>query len=330
MAQFFAGDIGVFLVLAMAFIAAALTFFAAVTFLGSRGAVRRRLMGTAGPGSAVEQGATLRFQEREADWLAVFKPLYEPFLPSGEDRLAPLRKRLVQAGYMHPVAIRIYYALRILSPLMLSIGFVFLMFLVFPKTAPNTVLLGALILVLVGYLGPSYFLDRQVSTRQRKVREGFPDALDMLLVCVEAGLGLDAAVDRVGREIDRAHPVIAEQFRLVGNELRAGKSRVDALRSLSERTGVEEVGTLVSLLIQSDELGASIAQALRVHAAEMRATRILNAEEAAHKIPVKMAFPLMFGLIPVVMIVTVAPAMIKMVKFLFPILAQSSMGDLQQ
>jgi tight adherence protein C len=143
-----------------------------------------------------------------------------------------------------------------------------------------------------------------------------------LLICVEAGLGLDAAISKVASELSLAHPILAEHYRFVGAELRAGQSRHDALRGFSDRTGVEEVRTLVSLLIQSDELGTSIAQALRVHAFEMRAKRLLRAEEKAHKIPVKLAFPLMFGLIPVVFMVTLTPAIIKFVTFIAPVLAQ--------
>ena len=171
---------------------------------------------------------------------------------------------------------------------------------------------------------PTYILEKKIKRRKRLIGEGFPDALDMLLVCVESGLGLDAAMARVGDEIEKAHPILFQHFRLVGNELRAGRGRQDAMRSLADRTGVEDVRTLVTLLVQSDELGASIAQALRVHAFEMRSTRILRAEEIAHKIPVKMAFPLMFGLIPVVMIVTVTPAVLKIVEFAVPALARTA------
>jgi len=185
---------------------------------------------------------------------------------------------------------------------------------------PTRVLPAAGIAALIGYSLPAWILDLRTMKRKRLIREGFPDALDLLLICVEAGLGLDAAVGRVGTEIEKAHPILSEQFRLVGAELRAGRSREQALRGMGERTGVEDVRSLVTLLIQSDELGTSIGQALRVHASEMRSKRLLTAEEKAHKIPVKLAFPLVLGLIPVVLIVTLTPAVIKFVTFILPIL----------
>ncbi|MGH6934444.1 MAG: type II secretion system F family protein [Dongiaceae bacterium] len=194
--------------------------------------------------------------------------------------------------------------------------------IIFRTLPPATVFALAAFGTAIGYVAPAWRVDYRRAKRQRLIREGFPDSLDLLLICVEAGLGLDAAISKVSSELSLAHPILAEHYRFVGAELRAGRSRHEALRGFSDRTGVDEVRSLVTLLIQSDELGTSIAQALRVHAFEMRAQRLLRAEEKAHKIPVKLAFPLMFGLIPVVFMVTLTPAIIKFVTFIGPILSK--------
>ncbi len=141
------------------------------------------------------------------------------------------------------------------------------------------------------------------------------------LVCVEAGLGLDSAIARVAEEIERAHPLLSFHLRLVGTELRAGRTRAEALRSLAQRTGVDDIRAFSALLIQSDELGTSIGQSLRVHAFEMRAARLLRAEEKAHQVSAKLAFPLMLGLIPVVMLITIGPAIVHMARSLIPTLS---------
>lgn len=318
--------------LGLFFLSGLFAVLGAVLLIGERSAARERLhasapaMATAGGRGSPE---SLRFEGESRGWFSFLQPLYEPFLPKDEETLTEMRKQMIQAGYHHPHAATRYYALRTVLAAALGAGILFLGPILVPSVPVNFYFIGAVMGVVVGYLLPAVLLDRRIATRKRLIREGFPDALDMLLVCMEAGLGLDAALARVGSEIRTAHPVISEHFRLVGNELRAGRSRQEALRNLAERTGVEEVRSLVSLLIQSDELGTSIAQALRVHAFEMRAARILRAEELAHKVPVKLAFPLMLGFIPVVVLATVTPAALRMVTFIFPILKSSPMSDLQ-
>lgn len=318
--------------LLLVFIAAVLVVLSIASFLANRSTARERL--EAGPAAAAFSGSeasadTLQFRAETSRWQRIFEPLYRPFLPRDDEKLSELRKQMIQAGYYNPSAAIRYLASRIVLAAICGIGVIFLGPVLAPSLAPQLYAVGAAMGVVFGYLAPAVLLDLRIAKRKQAIRDGFPDALDMLLVCMEAGLGLDAAIARVGQEIKTAHPVIAEHFSLVGNELRAGRSRQDALRNLAERTGVEEVRVLVSLLIQSDELGTSIAQALRVHAAEMRAARILRAEELAHKVPVKLAFPLMFGFIPVVVLVTVTPAALKMITFIFPILQSSPLSEVQ-
>lgn len=311
-----------------------LLIFASVAFLivGSawmltgRSVIHKRLDPDSGMSSRGKNAPPLsiRFEEDSVKVLKFFKPIYEPFVPKEQDFVGSVKTELVQAGYMHPSAVSMYFGTRIVLAVGMGLAGLLLSPAFLGTITPDTAILVTIIMCLGGYFFPQLFVKKRRKTRMRLIQEGFPDALDLLLVCVEAGQGLDAAIAQVGGEIDKAHPILAEQFRLVGAELRAGRSRQDALRSLGRRTGVEDVRTLVSLLVQSDELGTSISQALRVHAFEMRATRILRAEEKAHKIPVKLAFPLMLGLIPVVLLVTLTPAIIKMIEFLLPALQRTS------
>lgn len=320
------------LALLLIFLAAVLIVLSVAVLIGNPSSARERLESASHEPSFVmngESSASLHFGSEVKGWQRFFAPLYKPFLPRNEETLTELRKQMTQAGRYHPQATIRYYASRIVLAVIFCIAAILFGPALAPGLPPNGYAIGAAMALVAGYLLPAVLLDRRIAQRKRAIREGFPDALDMLLVCMEAGLGLDAAIARVGNEIKTAHSVIAEHFNLVGNELRAGRSRQEALRNLAERTGVEEVRTLVSLLVQSDELGTSIAQALRVHAAEMRAARILRAEELAHKVPVKLAFPLMFGFIPVVVLVTVTPAVLKMMDFIFPILKSSPMSEIQ-
>lgn len=306
--------------LVLIFLAAALAVLGTWVLATDRRAVRKRLQQTAGSSSSTgDESVSLRFQDN-LSWLRVLQPLYRTFVPKNSSFISAARLKMVQAGYMHPAAVTTFYAIKTVVAVALGIGVLMLAPLVVRSISPLTLLPIAAVTMIVGYLIPAWYVDLRTSKRKRLIREGFPDALDLLLICVEAGLGLDAAIARVGGEIDKAHPILAEQLRLVSTELRAGRSRDEALRHLADRTGVEDVRTLVTLMVQSDELGTSIGQALRVHAFELRAKRLLTAEEKAHKIPVKLAFPLMFGLIPVIFIVTLTPAIIKFVTFISPVL----------
>ena len=177
----------------------------------------------------------------------------------------------------------------------------------------NTYLgVGLLVFVaLIGYFLPHLYISSKISERKLEFVEGFPDAMDHLVVCVEAGLGLDAAIQRVGREMAVSYPELATEFGILSLELRAGKSRSEALKSLAERTNVDQVQSLVALLIQAEHFGTSIATALREHANEMRLLRIQKAKEKAAKLPVKMLFPIVFFIFPALFIVVLVPAAIR-------------------
>ena len=236
-------------------------------------------------------------------------------VPHSPTEMGKLQLRLVRAGFRSHDAVIVFFGLRIGVALLLFgvLGSPLLM-------RPN---LGyALVAAAVGYLLPSMLLGKLERGRQHRIRKGLPDALDLLVVSVEAGLGLDQAIQRVGEEIAFAHRELSDEFRLVNLELRAGKGRTDALRALAERTGVEDLSSLVAMLVQTDRFGTSVAQSLRVHADTMRTKRRQRAEEAAAKTGVKMVFPLVFCIFPAIWVVTIGPAAIKFVQVLMPIANQ--------
>jgi tight adherence protein C len=165
---------------------------------------------------------------------------------------------------------------------------------------------------LLGHLATNFFLRRRIQERTGKLTRALPDALDLMVVCLEAGLGLNATIGRVGEERAEAKDILGDEFAQVALELRNGRSRADALRSLGDRNGVDDLKSLVGLIIQSDRLGASMARTLRTHADLLRTKRRQRAEEAARKLPVKMLFPLAFLILPVLFVVTTGPALLKL------------------
>jgi tight adherence protein C len=180
-------------------------------------------------------------------------------------------------------------------------------------------LLGALGL-LFGVLFPIAFVRWKIRKRQEEITDYLPDALDLLVVCVEAGLGLNAAFVKISEEFKLSSPTLSDEFDIVNREMVAGKPRIEALRSLSDRTGVEEVKSLVAMLIQTEKLGTSLAQSLRVHSDSLRTKRRQRAEEAAAKTTIKLVFPLVFLLFPALFVVILGPGMIQIVKVLFPVM----------
>jgi tight adherence protein C len=226
-----------------------------------------------------------------------------------------LQQRLVAAGYRSGEALIVFSGVRV--------GVSLLLFAVFATPIvmrPNIPLaLGA---CLIAYTLASMVLARMARRRQHRIRLGLPDALDLLVVSVEAGLGLDQAIQRVGQELAYAHPDLCEEFRLVNLEMRAGKERSDALRHLADRTGVDDLASLVAMLIQTDKFGTSVAQSLRVFSDTMRTKRRQRAEEAAAKTGVKMVFPLVICIFPAIWVVTLGPAIIKFVEVIGGLVAE--------
>jgi tight adherence protein C len=281
----------------------------ALAFMPARAsAIDRRLAELiAGNGEADVAPARPRFE----GLIAFVKRVGEK-APRSPKELGSLRLRLVQAGYRRDEALTIFFGIRIVFALGL-----FALFSTSFVTSPNiTFALGGLAL---GYLLPGMVLARLAKRRAHRIRLSLADMLDLLVVSVEAGLGLDAALQRVGQELAFAYPALSDELRLINLELRAGKPRSEALRNLADRTGVDDLGSLVTMLIQTDKFGTSVAQSLRVYSETLRTKRRQRAEEAAAKTGVKMVFPLVICIFPAIWVITIGPAAIKFVTVLFPL-----------
>lgn len=232
--------------------------------------------------------------------------------------LSSIRLKMLQAGYRKHNAPYLFFGFKTLLASALPVASLFAKIL-FLKALPSVhfvFILGGS--ALIGFMIPDLWLLVKTNARKEKLLEGFPDALDLLVVCVEAGMGLDAAINRVGDEMSLKNRTLSEEFRILGLELRAGMSRSDALRNLAKRTGLDDVSSLVTLLIQTDRFGTSVAQALRVHASSMRTRRFQKAEEIAAKLPVKLVFPLILFIFPSLFVVIAGPAVIRIARALLP------------
>lgn len=238
-----------------------------------------------------------------------------------QEKVSSIRRKLIEAGYMGPSAVSIFLLSRILAAIILSpLVLLVIPFAVQPLPEPSKLALIGACVAIIGFYLPSLWVSHRTSKRHTESRQGFPDALDMLLVCVEAGLSLAAALNRVGLEIGRARPLLGEHFRLVALEMQAGKSREQALRNMADRVGIDECRSLITLLLQSESLGTSIGQSLRIHAEEMRRRRLIVAEEKANKLPVKMTIPLVCFILPSLMSVVLVPLIIQFIRVLGPAL----------
>jgi len=236
-------------------------------------------------------------------------------------KVSAIRRKLIMAGYMGSNAVTIFMIARVVGAALLLVATLFATPYIVGSLPPSKLALYGVIATGIGFYLPTLWVQHQIEKRQDEARLSFPDALDMLLVCVEAGLSLAAALNRVGQEIGQARPMMGEQFRLVALEMQAGKSREEALRNFADRVGIDEVRTLVTLLLQSEALGTSIGLSLRVHADEMRRKRLVKAEEKANKLPVKMTLPLIFFILPSLLSVVMTPLVIKFIRIIAPTLS---------
>jgi len=234
--------------------------------------------------------------------------------PKNEMEVSHRRKKLIMAGYNTPHALVGFYGLKIILAVALPVCF-YLGILFSNVVVGNLMLTSLLIGIgLAGFYLPEWGVALAIAQRQKEIREGFPDALDLMVVCVEAGMGLDQAIKKIADEMQMTHKAISEEFEKMSLEIRAGRSRRDAMRNLAERTGVEDVKVLVTLLIQTDKFGTSIAQALRVLSGSMRTKRRQRLEELAMKLPVKLMFPLILFIFPALFVVIIGPGVIRVFR----------------
>jgi tight adherence protein C len=313
--------------LVLVFLAVFLAVVGVASLTQGRNPAQRRMAGdVAAPTTSAEAKAelSLRTLDRESRWDELLKPLENYFVDQKEGVESGVRSRLLQAGFVGPGVVRNYFLIRAFLAVGLPLAFIVLAPYIASEMPVRKLLFMTAGLGLAGLYLPGVWVSSRVDRRQKAIMESFPDALDMMVVCVEAGLGLDAAFTRVGTQIAPAHPILASELGLVALELRAGKSREGALRNFSKRIGLREISSFVTLLVQSDALGTSIAQTLRVHAEEMRAARMLRAEEMAHKLPVKLTIPLVSCILPAMLFVVLMPGMITIIRDILPHLGSGS------
>ena len=282
-----------------------------------RGDVRRELRAIARGGMAASHQHSL--QQRHNDVLSrMIEKIERSGLSLTDAKSDMLRERMAAAGYSSAAAPRIYTLVRLMLVVTLPV-LVVVMFLMAGTTLSFFKLYqyGSMA-AFTGFYVPSLVLRSKTDRRRAAILNGFPDCLDLMLVCVEAGLGLEAALDRVGREMAAYHPLVANLLITTTLQLRAGASRETALRRMADVSGVDEIRSFVALLVQSDKLGSSIATTLRIYATEMRNKRRMRAEEKAHRIPALISIPLVVCMLPVTIGVLMLPASVQVVRHLAP------------
>jgi tight adherence protein C len=293
--------------LAAVFLSVALAFGAVATFALTLYAPGRRRLRTMANG-----GAPSLVIDKSASTLA---PSLGPglqrlamFIPKSPQNMSRLQKRMSKAGYHGLGPALIFTAFELVLPLVMG-GAVFVL------THGAFKIIAALVAAMVGYIVPGFVLQRQIKRRQKVIQNGLPDALDLFIVCLEAGSSLDQAILKTSQDLDVPYPPLAEELRMITTEMRAGKPRLEAFKNFATRTAVDDVRALVSMLVQADRFGTSIALALRTHADTSRTKRRQRAEERAQKVGVKLVFPLAFCLFPAFYVVTLGSAVVKFVHF---------------
>ena len=296
---------------------------AAATYLfalevSARQAARRRLVDHGPEGEEASTAGSLRSDHAASTWLKLVNAIEKSGLSLVDTKDDAVRQKLIAAGFTAPYAPRVYTLVRLV--MIVALPLLVLTFYWVMGSSPSLfkLYISLLIAAALGLYLPNIFIRAKADRRQKEIINAFPDALDLMLVCVEAGLGLEAAFARVGQEMTTSHPLLAEQLGAVVLELRAGRSREDALRRMADRAGADEIRAFATLLIQSTKLGSSVAQTLRIYASDMRERRRMRAEEKAHRLPVLLSIPLVACMLPVMIGVLMLPAVIRVMRTVLP------------
>jgi len=279
--------------------------------------VSRDLAALSGDVAGISSESLTR-QKNEGAWSKLVKRIEASGLDLGDTDESKLAKLLREAGYRSPSAPRVYTLVRLI--MIFALPGAFLISTMLQSEAPTVMRMyfTCAFLALLGLYIPALFVRAKADRRRQEIINGFPDCLDLMLVCVEAGLGLESALDRVGREMSSTHPLVSGMLTECTLLMRAGASREDALRKLGEVAGVDEIKSFATLLIQSDKLGTSLASTLRVYSSEMREARRLRAEEKAHRLPVLLSIPLVVFMLPTMIGVLILPAVIMSIREIIP------------
>jgi tight adherence protein C len=263
--------------------------------------------------------STMDDAETQSSSIVTFLQQIGAKVPSSDVEVASLRMLLIRGGFRSEHALPVFYGIRtICTAALLVLCLIATVRMESANASLNVIMIG--FGAVVGWILPKMFLERKVKSRQEILRLSLPDALDLLVVSVEAGLGLDMAIQHVARELQVSHPQLSEELSLVTLEMRAGKRRSDALRNLADRSGEGEIRKLVAILVQSDRFGTSMGESLRTHSDFLRNRRRQEAEERAGKVGVKLVFPIFFFILPSMLIVAAGPGLLQVFKYLFPMM----------
>ena len=301
----------------------AIVVFAVTNHFSRRMRVSRELSALGGDPNAPAAESLTR-QRNDGAWAKIVQGIESAGLNLGDTAETEITKQLHAAGYMSASAPRVYTLVRLILIFVLPGLFLLNIYFQAEPPSPLRIYLICAVMALLGLYIPNLFIRAKADRRRTEIVNGFPDCLDLMLVCVEAGLGLESTLDRVGREMAVSHPRISGLLTQTTLLMRAGASREDALRKLGDGAGVDEVRSFATLLIQSDKLGTSLSSTLRVYSAEMRESRRLRAEEKAHRLPVLLSIPLVVFMLPAMIGVIVLPSIILAIRELLPAMSGNS------
>ena len=305
--------------LLLVFMLAVMVVTAVIRIVTRRAALRSGIKAIAHAGTS-QRGARLQ-ERRDSRWMQLTEKIEKAGLNLTDTNGDQLRQKMIAAGFTSPAAPKLFTLTRLVLVLLLPTIYVLLASAGGKELSFFKLYLIGSVVALLGLYLPNLYVTARADRRREEITNGFPDCLDLMLVCVEAGLGLEAAMDRVGREMLNSHPLVAELLSGATLQLRAGAARDEALRKMGDRSGVEEVRSFATLLIQSDKLGTSIGETLRVYADEMREKRRLRAEEKAHRLPVLISIPLVVCMLPTMVGVLMLPGAVRIVREMVPALS---------
>ena len=306
------GDHSGSMLVLMVFLAASVLAFGIMATVHARSSVRRRAAGIAeytGEREAADKHSLRGSSARAVQRLLDYTTKHYSGEKGGDAKV--LRRRLIQAGIFDARAVAYFFVARTTLAVGLGVG-AFLLLPLLLTQKPSMFWMSVMVSSIVGYIGPSFYVDRRIAKNMDEHRSGFPDFLDLMVVCADSGLSMEASLERVGRELGDTYPSLCANIHMTNLEIRAGKTMTDALEHFGDRLGLEEARAFATLIQQSAELGSSITDALRVYSDDMRHKRLSRAEEKAYSLPAKLSLPMMLCIFPVIFVVILLPVVVKL------------------
>jgi tight adherence protein C len=306
------GDSSAMMLALLVFLATAVLTFGVMLGARSRGAIKRRAAGIAEYSGDAHDPSTLRNSSLKAiQRLLDYATKHYTVADKDKGEMKVLRRRMIQAGIFDARAVAFFFVARTAMALgLVAAVFVFMPLIV--SLSASMFWLAVIVGGIIGYVGPSMYIDRRIAKRRTEHRAGFPDFMDLLVVCADSGLSMEASLERVGREIGDSYPSLCANIHMANLEIRAGRTMTEALEHLGDRLGLEEARSFSTLIQQSAELGSSITDALRVYSDDMRHKRLSRAEEKAYSLPAKLAIPMMVCIFPVLFVVILLPVVVRL------------------